>query len=248
MMSKSHSRILLLMMPVLIFSWGCGGGGRYARPEDRVYTHRVERGQTLVDIADEYYGDPARSKTIETFNDLDGATLRPGMTVRVPMTGDDIANLQKREKAREPYNRGLTLAENGSYLDATQQFQAALTIDKRFVAAYYNLGVTYQKMKLYDRALEQFKQTVRLRPDIPKYHFGMGNSYFYLEQYGYAAEAFEKVVEGDPRHTKAQYSLAVSFEKLGKIEKARLAWQRYLEIDSDSAWAVEARRRLDDLR
>lgn len=247
MMSKSYPRILLWIIPLLVFAWGCAGPGRYSKPEDRVYTHRVQHGETLADIADEYYGDATRGETIVAFNELTSDTVKPGMVVQIPMTGDDLANLKKREKAREPYNTGLSLAENGSYLDATRQFQAALSIDPRFVAAYYNLGVTYQKMKRYEKALEQFKEAVRLRPDVPKHHFAMGNSYFHMERYSQAAEAFEKVLERDPRHAKAQYSLAVSYEKLGKLGKARVAWQRYLEIDNDSAWAVEARKRLDSL-
>jgi tetratricopeptide (TPR) repeat protein len=227
--------------------WGCSGGRHAAGPEDRVYSHKVEPGETLSEIADEYYGDPSRARTLEAFNEVDGEAVTPGTVIRIPMSGKDIENLKVREMAREPYNRGLELAENGSYLDAIQQFQEALSIDPKFVDARYNLGVTFQKMKSYEQALEQFKKVVRERPDVPKYHFAVGNSYFYLQRYSDASKAFEDVMKYNRTHTKAQYSLAVCYEKMGQVEKARAAWQRYLEIDSDSMWATEARKHLDNL-
>ena len=88
---------------------------------------------------------------------------------------------------------------------------------------------------------------VRGRPAEPEYHFALGNSYFYLERYDDAADAFEDVVKRDRYHAKAQYSLAVCYEKMGQKDKARRAWQRYLEIDKNSVWAAEARKRLSNL-
>jgi len=62
-----------------------------------------------------------------------------------------------------------------------------------------------------------------------------------------AASTFEAVMEMDPSHTKALYSLAVCYEKLGEKEKAIASWRRYLELDATSAWAIEARKRLEAL-
>jgi tetratricopeptide (TPR) repeat protein len=248
MMTFHFRRILLWLLPALVV-WGCSGGGRHGTgPQDRVYSHKVEAGETLADIADEYYGDPSRVRTLETFNELQQDAVEPGMMIRIPMNSKDIEHLRVRERAREPYNRGLALAENGSYLDAIQQFQESLSIDPKFIDARYNLGVTLQKMKSYDRALDQFKKVVRERPDVPEYHFARGNSYFYLERYDDAAMAFEDVMKRARNHVKAQYSLAVCYEKMGQKDKAKQAWQRYLEIDSNSVWATEARKRLNNLK
>jgi len=235
-----------LVVLLLGLAWGCGGQ-RSADSEDRVYSHTVKPGETLSEIADDYYGDPSRASKLMSYNELSDEALPPGTVIRIPMSGPDIAQLRTREQARAPYNRGLALAENGSYLDAIQQFQTSLSIDPSFVDARYNLGVTFQKLKSYDKALEEFKKVVRARPDEPEYHFALGNSYFYLERYDEAAGAFEDVMQHDGRFAKAQYSLAVCYEKLGSKDKARQAWQRYLEIDPNSVWATEARKRLNEL-
>ena len=55
-------------------------------------------------------------------------------------------------------------------------------------------------------------------------------------------------MEIDPSHTKALYSLAVCYEKQGEKDNARRTWERYLELDSTSAWAIEARKRLNELK
>ena len=36
-------------------------------------------------------------------------------------------------------------------------------------------------------------------------------------------------------------------QQMDEKEKAKRAWQRYLEIDRDSVWAAEARKRLSNL-
>lgn len=213
-----------------------------------MYNHTVRPGETLSEIADDYYGDPSRARGLVKFNELPDETVQPGTVIRVPMNGKDMDHLRTRETAREPYNRGLAMVQSGAYLDAVQQFQESLEIDPSFADARYNLGVTLQKMKSYEKALDQFKLAVRARPDEPGYQFALGNSYFHLERYGEAAGAFEDVMKLDPNHLKAQYSLAVCYEKMGQNDEARQAWQRYLELDDDSAWATEARKRLNSLK
>lgn len=237
----------LWMIPVLVgLLSGCGGPAPTVR-EDKVYLHTVAPGETLDEIADRYYGNPGQGDVIEAFNEIDEGELRPGMVLRVPMNAKDLEHLALRQRAREPYNRGVGLAEEGSFLDAVQMFQEALAIDPEFVDARYNLGVTFQKLKSYDKARREFERIVERRSDNGAYQFALGNSYFHLSRYDKAVGAFEKAVAIDPGHLKAQYSLAVCYEKIGEGAKAREAWKRYLELDTTSVWASEARKRLKGL-
>jgi CHAT domain-containing protein len=48
----------------------------------------------------------------------------------------------------------------------------------------------------------------------------------------------------DPKSPEALFNRALIIEALGLREQARKAWQKYLEIDPGSGWAVEARERL----
>ena len=241
--SDDAKRFVLVIVVTALALWGCAKRD-VVSDADKVYLHKVQAGETFEQIADEYYGDPERARNIAAFNGLQDADLRPDLIVRVPVGQDDIRWLEKREKARAPYNEGLELAGEASYLDAVKKFQAALEIDPDFVDARYNLGVTFQKMKAYERALRELDEAVRQRPSRPAYHFARGTCLFHLKRYDESALALERVMELDPEHAKALFSLAASYERLGETEKARKAWRRYLELDDSSVWATEARKRL----
>jgi tetratricopeptide (TPR) repeat protein len=236
-------RALFLVAAVF---WGCARQARH--PAEKVYLHKIADGETLADVAEDYYGDPERAPVIGEFNAIPHKTVTPGTVVRVPMTEKDIERLQTRERARVPYDTGLELVEKASYVDAVQRFQEALSIDPEFADAVYNLGVTLQMLKSYEKAKEQLEKAAALRPKNGKFGFALGNCLFHLGDFPEAARAFEKVMEIDPSHTKALYSLAVCYEKQGEKDNARRTWERYLELDSTSAWAIEARKRLNELK
>jgi tetratricopeptide (TPR) repeat protein len=226
---------------------GCAQKARKPVEGEKVLTHVVADGETLENIADDYYGDPDRADEIREFNLLESEELDPGATVRVYMAPDDMEFLTRRKRARIPYNAGLDLAARGSYLDAINRFKEAVELDPSFVEAIYNLGVTYQKLDAHDKAVEQFELAVDIRSGDPDYHYAIGNSYFHLGEYDRAARAFERALKSKPNHLKAQYSLALSLQKSGKTTRAGREWRRYLEMDSDSDWADRARAHLAGL-
>lgn len=57
----------------------------------------------------------------------------------------------------------------------------------------------------------------------------------------------DRALRLDPHHAEALFNRALILEHLGLPNEARAAWQRYLEVDPSSQWAVEARERLAKL-
>ena len=57
----------------------------------------------------------------------------------------------------------------------------------------------------------------------------------------------DRAITIDARHPEALFNRALILERLGLAEPARKAWQRYLDVDSASPWATEARVRLSAL-
>ncbi len=211
-------------------------------------THRVEAGETIEDIAADYYGTPRRAKEIARFNGIERDEADPGTVLRIPLTPREMAALARREQARVPYNEGLALVERGAWLDATRRFRRAVEIDPRFAEAFYNLGVAYQRMKAYPGAVREFRSAVKLRPRRADYANALGAAYFHMKKWKAAIKAFRRALEADPAHLKAQFSLAAAYEKSGQVDRARKAWRRYLELDNTSEWADRARARLDSLQ
>ncbi len=246
--STKRARVLIFaaFSMAVIFA-GCAQKARRPIEGERVLSHVVKGGESLEEIADDYYGDPDRSGEIQDFNLLKTNDVSEGDVLRIYMTPEDVETLERRKQARVPYNAGLELVARGSFLDATEKFRNAARLDPDFAEAEYNLGVTFQKLNAHDKAIDAFKRAIRLRSRKPDYFYALGESYFFAGRFGKAATAFEKVLQIDPNHLKAQYSLAAALEKDGKISRALVAWRRYLELDSDSDWASRARARLTEL-
>jgi len=57
-----------------------------------------------------------------------------------------------------------------------------------------------------------------------------------------ALDAAERAAILEPRNLAALFNRALALQALGTRSAARLAWQQYLEVDSVSSWADEARR------
>ena len=244
--ARKAARTIVIAALVLL-GGSCAEKARKPVEGDRVITHVVADGETLEQIADVYYGEPGRADEIREFNQLDSEGIRPGDRLRVQLTPEDLGDLARREQARVPYNDAIELVGRGSYLDAIGLFKEAVDLDPGFAEAWYNLGVAYQKIEAHEKAIRDLERAVALRPDNADYQYALGSGYFHVESYAKAVRAFERALQADPRHLKSQFSLALTLEKQGKLDEARAAWERYLELDSKSGWAERARARLSEL-
>lgn len=65
-----------------------------------------------------------------------------------------------------------------------------------------------------------------------------------LEYYARALEHFDLALSKQPAITEARFNRALALEKMSQREQAIEAWRKYLEFDSASPWADEARKRL----
>ncbi len=211
---------------------------------ERIVTHRVSEGETWESIARDFYRDGARAEELAAYNDQD-AKRRPeaGSGVRVPLSRADLRHLERRLDAASVYNEGIELAAKGNYGEAVERFQEALSKDPSLLDASFNLAVTYQKLGLHLKAVTALKDLTERAPHRAAYHFALGHSLFHLGELGKAKKAFTRTLAIDRSHSQALFSLAVVHEKLGEEDEALRCWSEFLEIDSVSVWAEEARAR-----
>ncbi len=77
--------------------------------------------------------------------------------------------------------RGIEQFKEGNYVEAQQQFEAALKLDRSNSWIYYHLGLLYLEQRNYDLAIDNFKATLsgNLRPDWLEVwsNVKMGNAY-----------------------------------------------------------------------
>ncbi len=83
--------------------------------------------------------------------------------------------------------------------------------------------------------------------DLAAAHYDLGVRLGRASQYPEALAAADRALKLSPGLPEALFNRALVLERIGLVEDARAAWKRYLEVDGASAWAGEARRRMDAL-
>ncbi len=270
---RSRTRTLLLAGAALALAvaagWGCarrppvgipGEAPPAPTPESReralqgegkghTLEHAVVPGETLDQIADNYYGDPGKAHDIAAENGLrEGARLAPGSTLVLRFDGDEWQRAEQRSAAMPAYNRGVDLLEKGRLEAADEQFRSALEAAPDFLGARYNLALVWMKRGSYDQAEKELGDLVHERPRDTDFLFAHGSVLFYQARYGDAADEFRRLLAVAPGHRQGAFSLARSLQEAGRKRDAIAAWEAYLKLDSRSAWADTARRCLSELR
>jgi CHAT domain-containing protein len=141
----------------------------------------------------------------------------------------------------------------GFLLDATENTTNA--------EALQALGLLYLAEKKYDEALKEFELALKLAPDNAKLYSDIGAAY--LEKAKLAKidkkdvevpvlldaskQNIDRALELDPNLLEALFNKALVLQKTPAEKEARAAWEKYLEKDSTSDWADEARRQIQQL-
>jgi CHAT domain-containing protein/tetratricopeptide (TPR) repeat protein len=128
--------------------------------------------------------------------------------------------------------------------------------------AHHALGVFYLAEKKFDEALKEFNRALENAPENAKIYSDRGA--VYLEKAQLAKDAnrgeeffvnanlglqnLNRALELDENLLEALFNRALLLRKIPQMtNQAREAWKKYLEKDSSSRWADEARRELDEL-
>lgn len=126
--------------------------------------------------------------------------------------------------------------------------------------AQHALGRVYLAKKDFTNAIAQFQKALKLAPDNAETYSDLGTAY--LEEYRAslkggsadptrpldALENFEKAIQLDSRLLPAYFNRALCLQIQDLPNEAREAWEKYLQLDPDSTWSVEARRNLSSLK
>lgn len=133
--------------------------------------------------------------------------------------------------------------------------------DYQDAASHHALGNVYLANRQVDLAIAEFEQALKSAPNNPKIHNDLGaarleaakeadqkrepgKAFALLAQ---SLSNFDHGLQLNPNLLEALYNRALCLEQSKLTEKAKEAWQSYLEHDSSSKWADEARKHLQQL-
>jgi Flp pilus assembly protein TadD len=165
-----------------------------------------------------------------------------------PATRDEAIALYRRAIELRPHyvealnNLGFLLSSvPGSEAEAERHLRAALELRPDFAVARMNLLhlLARQPMRRAD-AIAQAEAMLRKRPDSAEAHHSLG--ILLAQTPGREAEAlphFREAVRLEPSNPGALNSLGIACAQAGRLEEARAAWVRALEIDPEYRQARE---------
>jgi CHAT domain-containing protein/lipoprotein NlpI len=126
---------------------------------------------------------------------------------------------------------------------------------RKDAASFHALGRLYLAERDFTRAREQFEQALAKDPNDPELQSDMGATLVELGEstddkgqqaryFAQALEYFNRALQINPSLPEALFNRALLYQHM-QLPQAKEAWRKYLEIDSTSPWATEARRNLE---
>ncbi len=123
------------------------------------------------------------------------------------------------------------------------------------------LGKYYLADKQFDKAIEQFNAALKETPTVAELHNDLGAALleksklekrsgqpgYSLEHMAASLESIEQALKLQPNYPAAVFNRALCLQEMYLPRQAIEEWKKYLQLDSKSLWADEARRRLAEL-
>lgn len=191
-----------------------------------VYLTRKSTPDELADLRSIYQQERPTESRISEFGYAPLAQLRGGepTTPNASLRRIEISLLEKNEKSSNAQN-------------------------------HYALGVLYITKQQYPDAIRELGSAVKAADANAKFHNDLGVANFELaktvpqeqrlEYLTHALEEFTRATELDGNSLEALFNKSLALEQLQMPRKAKESWTLYLQKDSSSPWAGEARKHLE---
>jgi Tfp pilus assembly protein PilF len=152
--------------------------------------------------------------------------------------------------ATAAYNLAFALDDKKDYHQAAEWYSKAIKIDSTLVPAYSALGRLYNllgqpvdALLILDQAKDKYPQSEH----IYLVYKNLGNSHLLLDQFSEAIKWLERSLEIRPEEAETNLYLAKALEGAGKMTRSIDTWQKYTELETDTAKANAAKKHLKEI-
>jgi tetratricopeptide (TPR) repeat protein len=142
--------------------------------------------------------------------------------------------------------QALELQEDGEWARAALKYENLIQIYGEMADTLVNLGTCYFYQLNHARAEECFRQALQQEPDHVEANYNLANLLSARGELETAVGFYSNALATDPEFTAAHFNLARVLDKLGRKKAAKACWQSYLELEPNSIFAAEIRRRLQE--
>jgi cytochrome c-type biogenesis protein CcmH/NrfG len=165
-----------------------------------------------------------------------------------------VTNKNKGPAAPQGMPAGMPMG-SGSPADYTQRIAEAekiLAQDPKNYQIWVQLGNDYFDTEQPQKAVNAYAKALEIessRPDTPNVLTDQGVMYRKMGLFDKAVANFDKASTLDPKHLQSLYNLGVVYANdLKQVDKAIVAWQKYLALDSMSPQGQQVKAMVDELK
>jgi predicted CXXCH cytochrome family protein len=139
----------------------------------------------------------------------------------------------------------VSLSVNGDTNGAVRELETACRLAPRDAEYRFKLGLALNEVGNADDALRALERAVQLDPRLARAWYDLGLAYAARQQPGPALAALVRAESIDPHSPEIPYARATILAGSGRLDEARAAARRALEIRPDFSAAAELLRRLE---
>ena len=137
------------------------------------------------------------------------------------------------------------LSTAGNSVEALEQLQAAVRLSPDSAEYRYYLGLAYNEVGKLDDARRALAEAVRLDPQFARAWYNLGLASSALNQPEPALASLLRAESLDATSAMIPYARATILARLGRLEEARVATRRALELNQNFAEAQQLLRQLE---
>lgn len=162
--------------------------------------------------------------------------------VAIRKAKDELA--QTPSSAAAHTKLGAVYQSFGRYVDAQNEYNAAIHLDPRLALPRYQMGLLYQRLNRRDDAIDELETALALDKDFEPAYFRLGLIYLDTREYGLAIKHLEGAAELAPLSGDTHFYLGVAYEKDGDPVEAAHHYNEALRFVPDYREARAALKRL----
>jgi tetratricopeptide (TPR) repeat protein len=161
--------------------------------------------------------------------------------------------IHSSHEVRKLFELGVKHADDTDLLTSITAFKQVVILDAELFEAIYNLGCLYEYIKDFELAFKWFYLAKNLQPENKEVNFALALCYFKLMRYEESIEILEKYCTGGAEVSESLsqgpassslevsnqavqlYMLAICYKGGGKLDKAEVTYNKFLEHIEDSS-------------
>lgn len=139
----------------------------------------------------------------------------------------DVENIKKKkeeiakDKTHIDYiSLGLSLSNQGRFLEALGVFERALKLDPQNTTALFQKGYCFTQLGNYRDAIEVYTSVIKASPDLVAAYGNRGNAFESLGEHKKALQDYEKVIELNPNDFRGHHNKGIALMYMERFDEA----------------------------